>query len=63
MDEITRVEAEFDIRATSQFADARTLVLKHGETFAVFDRNGDIRPLGLGERSVDLRADEEFNQL
>ena len=42
----------FDIRATSERADDRTLVLKQGEMFAVFDRHGDIRPLGLGEQGL-----------
>jgi len=40
------------IRATSERADERPLVLKQGEMFAVFDRHGDIRPIGLGEQGL-----------
>jgi glycogen debranching enzyme len=32
--------------------DDRTRVLKHGETFAVFDRYGDIRHVGTGEHGL-----------
>ncbi|MEA2604030.1 MAG: hypothetical protein QOF89_5022 [Acidobacteriota bacterium] len=39
----------FYILATSSRPDDRTRVLKHGESFAVFDRAGAIRPVGLGE--------------
>ena len=41
------VEGEFYIPATSSPADLSTRVLKDGETFAIFDRHGDIRPLGF----------------
>lgn len=63
MDEITPKEDGFDIRATSQFADARTLILKHGDTFAVFDRNGDIRPLGLGEQGLYHEGTRHLSRL
>src|SRR6266542_6067852 len=33
-------------------ADDRTRVLKQGDTFAVFDRYGDIQPIGLGEQGI-----------
>ena len=33
-------------------ADERTRVLKHGDTFAVFDRGGDITRAGLGEQGL-----------
>src|SRR6185295_865074 len=32
--------------------DDRTRVLKHGDTFAVFDHYGDIKPGGLGEEGL-----------
>jgi glycogen debranching enzyme len=35
--------------ATSSLTDAQTRILKHGDTFAVFDRYGDATPGGLGE--------------
>jgi glycogen debranching enzyme len=52
LDEIIRVKDKFYISATSSLADDRTRVLKEGETFAVFDRHGDIRPLGHGVHGV-----------
>lgn len=52
VDDVIRVEDQYYILATSSLADDRTRVLKHGETFAVFDRYGDIQPLGLGEQGI-----------
>jgi len=47
--EIIRLEDQFYILATSSRVDDRTRVLKHGDTFAVFDRFGDMAPVGIGE--------------
>jgi glycogen debranching enzyme len=44
--DIVRVEDEYYVRASSALADDRTRVLKYGDTFAVFNRYGDIEPLG-----------------
>jgi glycogen debranching enzyme len=52
MSEVIRVEDRYYILATSPLADDRTRVLKHGETFAVFDRYGDVRPFGAGAQGV-----------
>ena len=40
------------ILAASCLADERTRVLKHGDTFAVFDHYGDVKPGGLGEEGL-----------
>jgi glycogen debranching enzyme len=40
------------IVAASCVADERTRVLKHGDTFAVFDHYGDVKPGGLGEEGL-----------
>ncbi len=40
------------ILAASSPADERRRVLKHGDTFAVFDHYGDIKPGGLGEEGL-----------
>ena len=40
------------IVAASGVADERRRVLKHGDTFAVFDHHGDIQPGGLGEEGL-----------
>ena len=46
MTDIVRVEDEYYVRASSALADDRTRVLKHGDTFAVFNRYGDVEALG-----------------
>jgi glycogen debranching enzyme len=52
MEEVIRVQDNFYILATSSLAAERPLVLKQGETFALFDRQGDVTRLGLGEQGV-----------
>jgi glycogen debranching enzyme len=52
MDDIIKVEDEYYILATSSRVDQRTRVLKHDDTFAVFDEAGDIRPVGIGEQGL-----------
>ena len=51
-DEVVSMHEQFYIQATSSRADDRTRVLKHDETFAVFDRFGDLQPVGLGEQGI-----------
>ena len=46
MADIVRVADEYYVRASSALADDRTRVLKFGDTFAVFNRYGDIEQLG-----------------
>lgn len=50
--DILRIEDEEYVHAASSFADDRTRVLKHGETFAVFDRYGDILAIGKREQGL-----------
>jgi hypothetical protein len=38
--------------ATSSLTELGRRVLKHGDTFAVFDRYGDVVPGGLGEQGL-----------
>ena len=52
MEEIISVNDQFYILASSSMADNRTRVLKHGETFGVFDRYGDIQPVGRGTQGL-----------
>lgn len=52
MEEIINVNDQFYILASSSMADNRTRVLKHGETFGVFDRYGDIQPVGRGTQGL-----------
>ena len=46
------VTQHFYISTESAPADDRTRVLKHGKTFAVFDRYGDIAEVGLKEQGI-----------
>ncbi len=50
--DVIEVEEAFYIRASSTLADDRTRVLLNGDTFAVFDRGGDIHPLGIGQQGL-----------
>jgi glycogen debranching enzyme len=50
--EIIRVGDLFYVLAASSRADDRIRVLKQGETFGVFDRYGDIQPIGIGEQGL-----------
>jgi glycogen debranching enzyme len=52
MAEIIHINDQFYIQTTSELIDYRTKVIKHGETFALFDRYGDIHPLGKGEQGL-----------
>jgi glycogen debranching enzyme len=45
-------KSPFYILATSPLADEHGLVLKHGETFGIFDHFGDVKPTGLGEEGL-----------
>lgn len=51
-DEIIRVNDAYYILATSTRVDDRRRVLKHGDTFAVFDRYGDIDNVGPPEFGI-----------
>jgi glycogen debranching enzyme len=52
MSEIIHVGDQYYILATSPFISERTRVLKHGDTFALFDPYGDVVPIGLGEQGI-----------
>src|SRR4026208_1806436 len=51
-DEILRVSDRFYILSTSARIDDRTRVLKHNDTFAVFDRFGGVEGSGAGELGI-----------
>jgi glycogen debranching enzyme len=50
--EVIEVGEQYYILAKSALADDRTRVLKRDDTFAVFDRYGDVQPVGLGEQGI-----------
>lgn len=49
---VIHIKGEHYILATSALADARTYVLKHGDTFGVFNPYGDIQHIGMGEQGL-----------
>ena len=61
--DIIQIENEYYIRASSSLADDRTHVLKHGESFTVFDRYGDFQPVGLGEQGFYFEGTRYLSQL
>src|SRR5579871_5178088 len=50
--DVIEVGQQFYIRASSSLADDRTRVLLNNDTFAVFDRGGDIQPVGFGQQGI-----------
>jgi glycogen debranching enzyme len=50
--DIITVGNQYYIRAESSLADGRILALLHKDTFAIFDRRGDIQPLGLWQQGI-----------
>lgn len=55
MDEVGTAQ-QYYIAAGSSPSDDRARVLKYGKCFAVFNRYGDIEPLGLGEHGIFFRG-------
>ena len=47
-----QLDEQWYILATASPADERRRVLKHNDTFGLFDRFGDIQPIGLGEEGI-----------
>ena len=62
MDDI-EVSDQFPILATSSRLDDHARVLKHGDTFAVFDQSGDVQPLGLGEQGLYHEGTRHLSRL
>src|ERR1700731_3708662 len=52
---LIEIENQSHIRAQSSLADNRTRVLMRGDAFAVFDRHGDLHPIGLNEQGLFYR--------
>jgi glycogen debranching enzyme len=52
MKRIIHIDNAYYVLATSALADDRRRVLKHGETFAIFNHYGDIQPVGSGEQGL-----------
>src|SRR5215469_1531687 len=52
MSDIIEVQGHYYIRAKASIADTGARIHKHADTFAVFDRHGDIRPLGFENQGL-----------
>lgn len=52
MSDVIEVSGQYYIRANASIADTGNRVLKHADTFAIFDRHGDIRPLGFENQGI-----------
>lgn len=50
--DVVEIGNRYYVLADSGLADEHDQVLKHQDTFAVFDRYGDVKPVGLGEEGV-----------
>jgi glycogen debranching enzyme len=57
------VTQQYYIAAGSSPSDDRTRVLKYGATFAVFNRYGDIEPLGLGEHGIFFHGTRHMSEM
>jgi glycogen debranching enzyme len=61
LDEIGTAQ-QYYIAAGSSPSDDRARVLKYGKCFAVFNRYGDIEPLGLGEHGIFFRGARHLSE-
>jgi glycogen debranching enzyme len=57
------VAQQYYIAAGSSPSDDRARVLKYGNCFAVFNRYGDIEPLGLGEHGIFFQGSRHVSEL
>jgi glycogen debranching enzyme len=60
---VVEIDGRYYILATSSLADEDEQVLKHGESFAIFDRWGDIQPGGPGEEGLYHRGTRHLSGL
>ncbi len=52
MSDIIRIQDQYYIQARSSLADETPRILKQADTFGIFNRHGDIRPLGFEEQGL-----------
>jgi glycogen debranching enzyme len=61
LDEVDTAQ-QYYIAAGSSPSDDRARVLKYGKCFAVFNRYGDIEPLGLGEHGIFFQGTRHLSE-
>jgi len=57
------VTQQYYIATRSSPRDDRARVLKYGKMFAVFDRYGDIEPLGMGEQGIFFQGTRYLSEM
>ena len=62
MDDVIKIKDQFYILADSAIAAEQVRVLKHADTFGIFDRRGNIRPLGFEEHGVYYQGTRFLSQ-
>ena len=62
MTDIIEFENQYYIQAQSYLADNRTRVLMRGDAFAVFDRHGDLHPIGLNEQGLFYKESRHLSK-
>ncbi|HET6380466.1 MAG TPA: amylo-alpha-1,6-glucosidase [candidate division Zixibacteria bacterium] len=55
--------SSYDIQVEGDFGEERDQVLKHAESFAVFDRHGDVQLSGAGEEGIYHRGTRHLSGL
>jgi glycogen debranching enzyme len=60
---VVEIDGRYYILATSSTADQDDQVLTHGESFAIFDRWGDVQPVGKGEEGLYHRGTRHLSGL
>jgi glycogen debranching enzyme len=63
LEDVIQIKDQYYVLATSSLADDRTRVLKWGETFAVFNRLGDVEAIGVGEQGLYYRGTRYLSRL
>jgi len=61
--DVIQVDDRWYVLATSSHTDDRTRVLKHDELFGLFDRWGDIQPIGLCTQGLYYQGTRFLSQL
>jgi len=56
MEDAIKVDDQWYVSSTSSHTDDRTLALKQGESFALFNRHGDFQRLGMGEQGLYFKG-------
>jgi glycogen debranching enzyme len=61
--DVIEVGQQFYIRASSSLADERTRVLHSADSFAIFDRSGNIQPVGIGQQGFFHKETRHLSRL